>query len=276
MPSEAHEAVVRLLQAQPRPADATIEERRAAFEQLGLIFKPDDDVKCEKLVAGGVPAEWVRVPESDEPRVLLYLHGGGYVVGSSGTHRQLISRLARATRMRALSLDYRRAPEHPFPAAVEDATAAYRWLLGEGVEPTRIAIAGDSAGGGLTPAPLLAPPDAGAPPPAAGACLSPSAHLQGTGPSAPPAAPDHPLIPPSPPPSPGSPPSPPTTRGRPAQRPPPPPPAAPRTAPALAQARAPPCAPASATRRVAWSAPPVAASVRSAGGPPAAPCPRGS
>jgi acetyl esterase/lipase len=126
--------------------------------------------------------------------VTLYLHGGGYVIGSLNTHRELASRIARSTQSRALVIDYRLAPEHPFPAAVDDATAAYRWLVGTGVSPSRIAVAGDSAGGGLTLATLLALRDARQPLPAAGVCMSPWTDLEGTGASAQPGGADDPLL----------------------------------------------------------------------------------
>jgi monoterpene epsilon-lactone hydrolase len=110
--------------------------------------------------------------------VVLYLHGGGYVIGSPRSHRHLAAAIARAAGARALLLDYRRAPEHPFPAAVDDALAAYRWLLeSAGVAPGHVVVAGDSAGGGLTVATLLAARDAGLPQPAAGVCISPWADL---------------------------------------------------------------------------------------------------
>ena len=194
MPSQQHEMVVQMLQAQPRPENPTIAESRAGFERLAEMFPLAADVKAEAVDAGGVPSEWVRVPESREDRVILYVHGGGYVLGSLATHRSLVSRLARASHTRALSVDYRLAPEHPFPAAVDDATAAYRWLLGTGVEASRVVIAGDSAGGGLTLATLLALRDAGDPLPAAGVCLSPWADLEGTGASAQPGGADDPLL----------------------------------------------------------------------------------
>jgi monoterpene epsilon-lactone hydrolase len=129
----------------------------------------------------GIPAEWVVAPDADAQCVILYLHGGGYVVGSIATHRGLAGRLSHAAAARVLLIDYRLAPEHPFPAAVEDATAAYRWLLGSGVNPARMVIAGDSAGGGLTVATLVALRDAGEPLPAAGVCQSPWVDLEGIG-----------------------------------------------------------------------------------------------
>jgi acetyl esterase/lipase len=113
--------------------------------------------------------------------VLLYFHGGGYVMGSINTHRAMVARLARAARARALLIDYRLAPENPFPAAVEDATATYRWLLAQGRQPRKIALAGDSAGGGLTLATLLALRDARTPLPACAVPISPWTDLEGTG-----------------------------------------------------------------------------------------------
>jgi acetyl esterase/lipase len=186
--------IVQMLTARPRVVGATVAESRAGFEELAKMFPLAPDVTQERVDAGGVPSEWVRVPESRTDRVVLYLHGGGYVIGSIDTHRELASRIARSTQARALVIDYRLAPEHPFPAAVEDATAAYRWLLGAGVSPSRIVVAGDSAGGGLTLATLLALRDAGERLPAAGVCLSPWTDLEGTGASAQPGGADDPLL----------------------------------------------------------------------------------
>ncbi len=194
MPSAQHENIVAMLATRPRIVAATVAETRAGFEQLTQMFPLAPDVTHESVDAGGVPAEWVSVPESRADRVILYLHGGGYVIGSLNTHRELASRIARATHARALVIDYRLAPEHPFPAAVEDATAAYRWLVRAGVSPSRIALAGDSAGGGLTLATLLALRDAQQPLPAAGVCMSPWTDLEGTGASAQPGGADDPLL----------------------------------------------------------------------------------
>jgi acetyl esterase/lipase len=113
--------------------------------------------------------------------VILYLHGGGYVMGSIATHREMVARMSKASGARALLVDYRLAPEHPFPAAVDDATAAYRWLLSQNIKPSRIVVAGDSAGGGLTLATLVALRDAKTPLPAAGVCISPWVDMEGTG-----------------------------------------------------------------------------------------------
>jgi acetyl esterase/lipase len=125
--------------------------------------------------AGGVPGEWFepRADLADDAPVLLYLHGGSYVFGSSRTHGDLIARLVLAAEARALALNYRLAPEHPFPAALEDTVAAYRWLLSTGVDPKRVVIAGDSAGGGLAVATLLAMREAGTVLPAAAVLIAP-------------------------------------------------------------------------------------------------------
>ena len=109
----------------------------------------------ETVRAGGVPAEWFRPDGCDESRVVLYLHGGGYSIGSIDTHRGPVSRICRAAGARGLVIDYRLAPEHPFPAQLDDALAAYRWLLESGVDPRRIVVAGESAGRRADP---LAPP----------------------------------------------------------------------------------------------------------------------
>ncbi len=194
MPSPEHEQLIQMLTSRPRAESPTLAEQRQGFEQLTALFPVPEDVTTEKADAAGVPAEWVRAPGAREDRTILYLHGGGYIIGSVATHRELVSRLSRATGARCLNVDYRLAPEHPFPAAVEDATTAYRWLLSMGSEPGRIVVAGDSAGGGLTLATLLALRDAGDPVPAAGVCLSPWTDLEGTGDSARPGAVDDPLL----------------------------------------------------------------------------------
>ena len=157
----------------------SVEERRAAIEQFA--GPPPEGTTVETVDAGGVPAEWVIAEGVDRERVILYVHGGGYVIGSLNTHRPLVARLSAAADVRVLSVDYRLAPEHPYPAAVDDAVAAYRWVLAQGVAPASIAISGDSAGGGLTLATLLALRDAGEPMPAAAVPISPWADLEGTG-----------------------------------------------------------------------------------------------
>jgi acetyl esterase/lipase len=182
MSQQQLQAIVEMLRAQPvvNP-NSTVDEARAGFEQVASMFPVDADIKREVVSAGGVKAEWVSAPDVDAGRAVLYLHGGGYVIGSIDTHRSLAARLSRAAKARVLVIDYRLAPEHPHPAAVDDSVAAYRWMLAQGLKPTRIAVAGDSAGGGLTVATLVAIRDAKLPLPGAGACLSPWVDLEGIG-----------------------------------------------------------------------------------------------
>jgi monoterpene epsilon-lactone hydrolase len=184
MASEQLQMIIEVLRSRPTQEGLTFEEMRADFEQATSFFAVPADVRCEEVDAGGVPAEWIMTPEATAERIILYLHGGGYTIGSVKTHRELISRLSRVAGARARAINNRLAPEHPFPAAVEDATTAYRWLLKNGMEPSRIVIAGDSAGGGLTVAALVALRDAGDALPAAGVCLSPWVDMEGIGESA--------------------------------------------------------------------------------------------
>jgi len=174
--------VVRAHLAKLPPSDSlTIAERRAQYERAEKVFPTPSDVKVERVNAPVAPAEWLRPPSAEPGRVVLYLHGGGYVIGSPRSHRHLAAAIACAAGASALLLDYRLAPEHPFPAAVEDATAAYRWLLDQAIAPERIVIAGDSAGGGLTVATLLALREARVPLPAGGVCISPWVDLTCSG-----------------------------------------------------------------------------------------------
>jgi len=139
------------------------------------------NVSVRAVTVGGVPAEWVEPLGADSGRVILYLHGGGYILCSPDTHRGLAARLARASAARLLLLDYRLAPEHLFPAALDDAFTAYRWLLKKGFSASRIVIGGDSAGGGLTLATAVSLRDAGDPLPAALVCISPWTDLTFSG-----------------------------------------------------------------------------------------------
>ncbi len=162
-----------------KASDASVEELRAINEQMARPAEPD--VESEPVVANGVSAAWISAPGAAADRAVLYLHGGGYIMGSLNTHRDLMGRISRAAQARVLGLDYRLAPEHPFPAAVDDTVAGYQFLLDQGLPPQRLAIAGDSAGGALTLAAMAAGRDAGLPMPAAGVCLSPFLDLEGTG-----------------------------------------------------------------------------------------------
>lgn len=185
MPSPEHEALVAALKSRPsRPAPRSIDEMRSAMASLAGVFEgipTPPGVAQDPVDAGGVPGFWFRPPEARPTAAILYLHGGGYVMGSVATHRSLIARLALATGVSVLALDYRLAPEHPFPAAIDDVDAAYRWLRAAGLSPERIVFAGDSAGGGLVLGSLVALRDRGVPLPAAAIVLSPLADLELTG-----------------------------------------------------------------------------------------------
>ena len=157
----------------------TIAERRQATAFAAA--SPPAGTAVDLVDADGVPAEWVAPPGVSPGRVLLYFHGGAYQIGSPANLRHLVALLSGAAGARALSVDYRLAPEHPFPAAIEDALAAYRWLLASGVDPALIAVAGDSAGGGLALGALVALRDAGDPMPAGAVMLSPWTDLALTG-----------------------------------------------------------------------------------------------
>lgn len=170
-------------QSEGGTATPTVEEIRAGFDQTMSNLPLLPDVELAEVVAGGVPSEWT-VPSRgvDRPGALLYLHGGGYFEGSPATHRRLTSALSLEAGIRVLSVDYRLAPEHPFPAAVDDAVSAYRWLIEEhGEESARVVVAGDSAGGGLSAALLVALRDSGQPLPAGAFLISPWTDLALTG-----------------------------------------------------------------------------------------------
>lgn len=180
MSQEQIEPLMQLLRERRANRPKGIPEMRAEFETLAQSFPKRSDVTRENIDAN-VPAAWLRPQDARTDCAMLYLHGGAYVIGSIDTHEAVAGRIAAACRMPALIIDYRLAPEHPFPAALEDAVGAYRWLLAQGFPPDRIAIAGDSAGGGLTAAAMISLRDAGDPPPACGVCISPWTDLAGTG-----------------------------------------------------------------------------------------------
>ena len=170
--------IMKAIRAKP-PVD--IHEARAVLDKAFGEFKPPSDVTVFEIDAGGVPCQWITAPDVPQDRLIIYYHGGAYAACSPTTHQDLISRLSRASGAAALGVDYRLAPEHPFPTAVNDSIAAYRWALGHGFEPSNIVLAGDSAGGGLVLSVLLAVRDAGVPLPAAGVCFSPWVDLECTG-----------------------------------------------------------------------------------------------
>jgi len=141
------------LAARPRPSD--LADRRQRLDSLGTDYALPLDVTVESVVAQGVCAEWTRTDTADLTQVLLFLHGGGYMAGSLASHRHVVAQAGREAGTQTLALGYRLSPEHPFPAALEDALAGYRYLLDCGVAPNRIALAGESAGGGLALATVL-------------------------------------------------------------------------------------------------------------------------
>ena len=193
MPSQEHEALVEMVSAAP-PAEGTLEDSRAGYDAMLGMNPIADDVSIEEVMIGEVNADWVSVPESDANKAVLHLHGGGYVIGSNVGYREFGSRLARATGSRVLVLNYRLAPENTFPAAVDDAVAAYHYMLEQGITPGNIMISGDSAGGGLAVATLVALRDQGANLPACATAFSPWVDLECTGDSEVPGAVDDPMV----------------------------------------------------------------------------------
>src|ERR1051326_6200509 len=179
MPDPEIVALRQKLASRPRSDD--YRQRRRDFDARSLEYGIAPDVTVEPVTANGVRAEWTSTPGDASDAALLYLHGGGYVIGSLDSHPHLAAEAGRAAGCWALALDYRLAPEHPFPAAVEDAVAGYRYLLGRRLKPDRIAIAGDSAGGGLVVAAMVAIRDAGLPQPGCGWCISPWVDMEAAG-----------------------------------------------------------------------------------------------
>ncbi|MYS68859.1 alpha/beta hydrolase fold domain-containing protein [Streptomyces sp. SID5926] len=177
MSRHQRDALDTMLRSAPRAeTPPTPEEQREDFA-AALTRPAPEGVVTRRTVLGGRPALELDPDTASGPGRLLYLHGGGYVVGSPDTHAGLAGELARRAGLRAVSVDYRLAPEHPFPAAVDDGLAAYRELLSTGTDPRDLVLAGDSAGGGLGIATLLAAREAGLPQPAAVALFSPWADL---------------------------------------------------------------------------------------------------
>jgi acetyl esterase/lipase len=142
------DAVRALLGSKPRPIGW--QERRHRIEEVGSVWPIASDISCEEVNIGGLPAEWSIAPGSNPSCVLLYFHGGGYCSGSILSHRRLVTEAGRAAKARTLAIEYRLAPEHPFPAALDDALSAWRFLEQKGISAEHVAVGGDSAGGGLT------------------------------------------------------------------------------------------------------------------------------
>jgi epsilon-lactone hydrolase len=168
-----------LIAARPRATE--IAQMRLDADARAKAFPLPSDVSVQPVTANGVRAEWTSTRDADPSNAILYLHGGGYVICSLDSHRHLVAEVGRASGSRTLAIDYRLAPEHPFPAPVEDTVAAYRYLLDSGLKPSRVALAGDSAGGGLVVGALLAIREAGLPLPACGWCISPWVDMEALG-----------------------------------------------------------------------------------------------
>ncbi len=160
-------------------AELTVPEQRAALEQTASA--PADGTRIEPVLVEGIPAEWVIAPGVDSTAVILSLHGGAYSIGSLATNRRFSALLSSATNCRALSIDYRLAPEHRFPSALDDALTSYRWLLAQNIDASEITLAGNSAGGGLALATVVALRDQGVALPSAVIALSPWTDLTGSG-----------------------------------------------------------------------------------------------
>ena len=172
-------AIRALLAGRPRPTSAA--ERRERLDEFGRALGVPKDARLGPTEINGVPAEWSTTPEADAGRAILYLHGGGYMAGSIVSHRYVAIEIGRAAQARTLALGYRLAPEHPYPAQLEDALAAYQSLRDQGFAPGTIAVGGDSAGGNLTLALLLALRTRGLPLPCCGWLISPWTDLTATG-----------------------------------------------------------------------------------------------
>lgn len=153
-----------------RPSILTIGQRRSACDALAERYPTAADVQVTPVIANGIPAEWTSTPAARDDGAILYLHGGGFVWGSLASHRHLVSELGRAAEMKTLALDYRRAPEYPFPHALEDAINGYEYLLDCS---RQVVVAGDSAGGGLAVAMLVRLRELGLPQPAGVVLFSP-------------------------------------------------------------------------------------------------------
>ena len=155
MPSKEHEDLVAAMVAQVNVEVPTIEEMRSGFEEMMAQLCPPSNANVQSISIKGLSADLITAKNSLDSRAVLYLHGGGYIIGSKKTHGELCGRIAESAKAKVLIIDYRLAPENPFPAAVDDAVEAYEYLLETGLNPSQIMIAGDSAGGGLTLATML-------------------------------------------------------------------------------------------------------------------------
>jgi epsilon-lactone hydrolase len=148
MPTDELQAIRSLLTSKPRPVGWS--ERRRRLDEVGSVWPVAEDITLEPVDVDGLPGEWSIAPGSNASRVLIFFHGGGYCSGSIRSHRRMVTEAGRAGALRALAVGYRLAPEHPFPAALDDALTAWRFVRRQGVPARNIAVGGDSAGGGLS------------------------------------------------------------------------------------------------------------------------------
>lgn len=162
-------------------SELNIAKERAEVEAMASMFKPMGEIRCEPVMANGIPAEWI-IPKEEKPgRAILFLHGGSFNSGSIVSHRTLAGNVALSSNARTLLIDYRLAPEHPFPAGINDTVKAYEWLLAQGFASNQIVVAGDSAGGTLTLNLLIHLRDNNQALPVAAVCLSPAPDLTFSG-----------------------------------------------------------------------------------------------
>jgi acetyl esterase/lipase len=159
--------------------DTSVAQMRLDWD---IAFQADiAPISHQRVSAGGMDGEWITGGNAPHDKAILYFHGGGFRLGSVSSHRELVARIVDASGFRALAINYRRAPEYSFPAPIEDALAAYGWMVDQGLRPENIAFAGDSAGGNLVLTTMLGLRQRGLPPPAAGVLMSPWTDLAATG-----------------------------------------------------------------------------------------------
>jgi len=148
MPSQGFNQTLSFIKTLPDNSGLPMEQQRAEMEANVSMLPMAEGVTSEPVRVGEIQGEWIIPPKVENDVVILYLHGGGYCIGSINTHRSMVSFIAKIAKAKSLIIDYRLAPENPFPAAVEDSVAAYKWLLTQGISEQRLIISGDSAGGG--------------------------------------------------------------------------------------------------------------------------------
>ncbi|HIG39776.1 MAG: alpha/beta hydrolase [bacterium] len=186
MASEELRATIELIRGQEgvTAEGLSLQERREGMEAMQANIPLPEDINIEKVDIDGIPGIWVTAPGARDNAYVVYYHGGGYVMGSLDTHKELMGRISRSCKATVLGVDYRLAPEHLYPAAVEDGVKSYEWLLARDVDPSTVMMAGDSAGGGLVISTMLALKDKGGSQPAGGILFSPWTDLTASGDSA--------------------------------------------------------------------------------------------